>query len=149
MKNLFAITLISFLVGISFTGSAFAHEGGHPAPSPSAPGTSDSICSPEDPDVCAHVHFLSPVNTSQEASLIFHVENEPGLEVKDLKLDVWMDMGNGHGHSSAPVDFVVDSFNHYKVTNIWFVMPGQWFVRSSFTLGGNSFQINIPVLVQE
>lgn len=145
MRSFLATIIVSQVLGL---GLARAHGDSHPAPK-TPPVTTDSVCSKFDKDVCAHVHFLTEVNSSEEAEFIFHVENDADIEVSHLVLDLWMEMGDGHGHSSAPVEVELSSFNHFKVKNAWFVMPGQWYIRSSFILGGVYYQLNIPVSVKE
>lgn len=99
--------------------------------------------------VCAHLGFEEKMNSSQEGKFKAHFMTAKGTEIQDLKIDLWMDMGPGHGHGSAPVTIAPAGKNMFNVTNAWFVMMGEWQVRMNFTLDGQAEQIIIPIQINE
>ena len=136
---MFKITLLT--LSLLFSQTAFtSNQADH----------SENICSEKNASVCAHLKFLSSINTSDEGSFIVHVMTTNDSAISNLKVDLWMDMGSGHGHGSAPVNIATtDEVNHYLITNAWFVMPGTWFVRVSFDYNNEPISLNFPVQVQE
>lgn len=110
------------------------------------------FCAPTNPDVCAHIHFLSgALNTTTEGQLLLHVDKTPQDQViQNLKVGLWMEMGS-KSHGSAPLAISPDSNgpNMFDISNAWFVMPGTWLVKASFTIGQESFEIDIPVNVAQ
>lgn len=107
------------------------------------------VCAANDNTVCAHVgyHWGLPTSTA-EAKFVFHATPKTG-EISDLKIDLWMDMGGGHGHGSAPVVMAKMDANKYQISNAFFVMPGTWLVRADFNIGNEAFHLDIPVDVAE
>ena len=115
----------------------------------SADEHSENVCSSQDQTVCAHVGFHWGVPTTKaEGKFVFHATPASG-EISDLKIDLWMDMGNGHGHGSAPVALKKMGKNQYAVSNAYFVMPGAWLIRADFKIGNDSFQLDIPLTIAE
>lgn len=85
------------------------------------------------------------LNSRDEGRFIAHVETPAEALVTDLKVDLWMDMGGGHGHGSGPVTLKDGGSNHYAVTNAWFVMAGPWLVRLDFIFERRPYHLEIPV----
>ena len=107
---------------------------------------SQVVCAANNSQICAHLGFLTALNTQTEAKFYAHITAPQGQEVKDLKVSLWMEMA-GHGHGAAPVDVTSVEFNKYKVENAWFVMAGTWQVQLRFQIGSEAYLISIPVSV--
>lgn len=144
MKSIYFLILSVFWL---LSGPAFAHNESHPAPQPGGPQltTPDEVCSTQLADLCAHVHFVKTPDSIEESAFIFHVETPNSEDIENLTLDLWMEMGSGHGHGSAPVVLEKVAKNKFKVSNAWFVMMGAWQIRSSFSINQISYKIIIPV----
>lgn len=144
--------VLSLIAVVVFAGVAKAQMnmpgmpgmGGPAAPKPGASTT--EYCTDDSRQVCAHLHFHSNVDTRTEGHFIVHVEVPGDQAIQDFRADLWMDMGNGHGHGSAPLDIQnAGEVNHFDVSNAWFVMAGTWLVRLDFSLQGRGYHIEIPV----
>lgn len=131
MKHL-AKTLIAALV--VFAGN-FAM-----ASSPSADGSHDhnKLCPIffKTSNVCATVEFTKgPVDGDESQFLVKFFDHKSAhgehvmVDPADLKIDLWMYMGNHGGHGSAPVKFVKQDTGTYFVSEVYFVMAGRWNVR--------------------
>lgn len=144
MKSIYFLILSVFCL---LSSPVLAHNQNHPVPQPGSPQltTPDEVCSTQLADLCAHVHFAKTPDSLTESSFIFHVETPNAEDIENLTLDLWMEMGSGHGHGSAPVVFEKVAKNKFKVTNAWFVMMGAWQIRSSFSINQNPYKIIIPV----
>ena len=100
---------------------------------------------------CAHLIFPILPNTKEESAFIVHLlPKAQNAIIENLKVKLWMDMGQGHGHESAPVKLKVsDEAYHYEVTNAWFVMMGEWQVIVTFKEDGIERKFIIPIQVNE
>ena len=137
------LTAILLTTGLT----VFAHDG-H-TDNPHDPNHTPSVCSPSADSVCAHLKFLTAINSSTAGEFIVHVTTPSETAISDLKVKLWMDMG-GHGHGSAPVEIAtMDEANHFKITNAWFVMAGPWLVQIEFIVNGQSHTVAIPIMVTE
>jgi hypothetical protein len=131
MKNLFVIALSLFSLQV------FAHD-----------HHTKNYCSQAAQPVCAHLGYNGEFTSEAAGEFVFHVVSAGADRMKDLTIDLWMDMGDGHGHGSAPVTITQFGPGKYKVSDAWFVMPGQWLVRSTFTIDGVAHEIAIPLNIQ-
>lgn len=128
MKTLIALLILSLL-----STQAVAHHDNH--------------CSKNEIPACAHLMHEAPFTTTTEGEFIIHFAEN--VEVSDLKVVLWMNMSNGHGHGSAPVEIIELGHNMYRVQNAWFVMTGTWLVNISLTVNHQTHEISIPVQVKE
>lgn len=106
---------------------------------------SETICSAVDAKVCAHLGHMTKDASTGEAQFIAHAMIPQNQEVSDMKVVLWMP---SMGHGSSPVTLTKVGVNKYQVTEAYFMMPGQWEVRLSFSLNGANHKINIPVAVE-
>lgn len=137
------LTIAAILLNLN---TVFAHEDGDQT---TEPNHSATICSAKQITVCAHLKYLTAIDSSNEGQFIVHVMTVDGSIATDLSANLWMQMG-GHGHGSAPLNIsATDEINHFNVTNAWFVMPGTWLVRLEFKIGTEVHNIEIPVEVTE
>ncbi len=128
IKNLLAIALVSFSL------NAFA-EGDH--------DHSETVCSALDAKVCAHLGHMQK-KSNGEVQFVAHVELS--AQVSDMNVVLWMP---AMGHGSSPVKTELFAVNHYKVTQAYFIMPGQWEVRLTFAVNGVTHTLAIPVAVEQ
>lgn len=105
-------------------------------------------CSVELANTCATIQFKMTPKVNEEGKFLLKIKAPDLAQVKNLKVELWMDMG-GHGHGSAPVTLQKISDQVYNVTNAWFVMEGTWTIRVSFDPSAKSVTLNFPVEVSE
>lgn len=106
-----------------------------------------NYCSAVQTNVCAHLGHMTALNTTDEAQFVAHLLTPSDVQVSDLKIELWMDMG-GHGHPGAPVTVTQFGVNKYKVTEAYFSMSGTWLVRLNFSFNGQKQQISIPLTIK-
>ncbi|MDG0817519.1 hypothetical protein [Bdellovibrio svalbardensis] len=147
MKVLIALVLTSLLAV-----TAMAHEGhdhgNNPPQSPRAGDKTALICN-TDKSICTQLQFLVDINSSAEGAFFATIKTPDNKAINNLKVDLWMSMGNHGGHGSAPVEIAETGHNQVKVSNAWFVMPGTWSVRLEFDLEGIHQHFEVPVYVAE
>lgn len=105
---------------------------------------SEDVCSTADAAVCAHLGHMRKNPTSGEYQFVAHVM--VAQQVTDMKVELWIP---SMGHGSSPVTVQQFGLNKYKVSQAYFIIPGQWEVRLSFSLDGVAHQLNIPVAVEQ
>lgn len=105
-------------------------------------------CLSDETSVCSFIWFQSHINSNTPGKFVVKVLGAD-INGADVKVDLWMDMGNGHGHGSAPVKMTEISQNTYQIEEAHFIMAGEWLVRVQFTLNGKLAKIEIPVYVSE
>lgn len=145
MKNIFVL----FAAVSLFASAAFACHGGEvePGTPPHVGDKTQTVCSKENANLCAFLWFQSSVDTETAAKFVVRMTTPDAQELSLVKVELWMNMENGHGHGSAPV--VVDQVanNIFQITNAYFIMMGEWVVRIQFS-GANGLEtIEIPVYV--
>jgi hypothetical protein len=109
---------------------------------------SEDVCSTLNPAVCAHLGHMTKVNSTDEVQFVTHVMTPQNKAISNLKVDLWMQMGN-HGHGSSPVKLTQFATNKFRVTEAYFVMTGQWLVRVSFDYENQTHKLAFPVTVSE
>lgn len=138
-----AFIVLQLILVLFLANRVMAHGGGHQGQTQA--GQTPSVCTILNDKVCAHLFLLTELSPDVEGQFIVHVTPQDGEIVKNLGVELWMNMGHGKGHGSAPVDLESLGDNKYKVTNAWFVMAGPWIVRLSFEIDQDYFEIEIPV----
>ncbi len=109
-----------------------------------------NICSAQNSSLCLHLGFEALPQEGVESGFMTHFmlkDADPTL-LSDVVIDLWMDMGNGHGHGSAPVTVEQLDAVHFRVTRAYFVMSGEWLVRVKFKYDRVEHEIAVPVTVQ-
>ena len=111
---------------------------------------SETICSTQFSDVCLHLGIHQKLNTTDAGMFMVHFLLDPtqAANINNLTVELWMDMGNGHGHGSAPVKVTPNGPGKYLVTDAYFVMEGQWLVKVGFDYQGAHEVITVPVQVE-
>ena len=100
---------------------------------------------------CAHLKFEKYPTTAEMSEFLIHILPATATSaIENVTAKLWMDMGHGRGHGSAPLQVTTgEEANHYNVTNGWFVMRGTWQVIVSFKENGADQQIIIPMDIKE
>lgn len=124
------------LVLLVFTGLAAFAEDDHSA----------NVCSIQNAQVCGHIGHMTGMKSDSEAQFVAHLEIPGDVQVSSLTVKLWMPE---MGHGSSPVTVTQFGVNKYRVTEAYFIMPGQWEVQVKFTLDGVQHQLNIPVMINE
>jgi hypothetical protein len=104
------------------------------------------VCSTKNVNACGHIGHMSGMTSSGEAQFVVHLTIPDDVQVTDLNIVLWMPE---MCHGSSPVEFTQFGVNKYKVTQAFFVMPGNWVVRVNFKLEGEEHQIEIPIEIAE
>ncbi len=130
MKKLKHFALIAFCA--LATTNALANSGEH------TPEDHNKLCPIyfQKTDTCAQVEFTQGPFDGEESQFIVHFYEHQSarsehimVTPQQLKIDLWMYMGNHGGHGSAPVSFTEQSPGVYLVSNVYFIMPGRWNIR--------------------
>ena len=129
IKTLLAIGLVTFALNAFAAG-----DGDH----------SETVCSALDANVCAHLGHMTKLDSSSEVQFVAHVM--VAQQVADMNVVLWMP---AMGHGSSPVKLTLTGLNYYQVSQAYFIMPGNWEVKMSFSLNGVKHQITIPVNVEQ
>jgi hypothetical protein len=129
MKFILALSL-TFFSSLSF--SAFDHEG---------------TCS-EVTHVCATYQSEAPFSTTQESRFKLFLDSSDQKEVKFIKADLWMQMGN-HGHGSSPLKITPVVRGEFDVTKAYFVMKGKWQIRVTYEQDSKQETLIIPVTIMQ
>lgn len=108
-----------------------------------------NYCSNYDQTICAHIGYDEEFSTQKEAEFMVDVVSPKAERMKNIQIELWMDMGSGHGHGSAPVQWTDEGSGKYHVTNAYFVMAGEWQIKVAFDIEGVAQEIIIPVPVQQ
>ncbi len=123
-----------FALALTFTSLAWSQDDDH----------SVEVCSRKNPNVCAHIGHKQGFTTTSTSEFVFHASTPDHEKLSDLKIDLWMP---AHGHGSAPVVIDEVALNKFKITEAYFVMIGNWIIRAHFTLAGDSYDLEIPVVI--
>lgn len=107
---------------------------------------SETVCSAQKADLCAHLGMHSLPTTTAEAKLIAHFFTPGDVAVSNLAVTLWMpDMG----HGSAPVEITDAGNNHFIISKAQFPMTGLWLVKMDFDFEGATHHIEIPLNISE
>ncbi|MAX66344.1 MAG: hypothetical protein QF441_05720 [Bacteriovoracaceae bacterium] len=102
-------------------------------------------------EYCAMVKFDAPIGRKEDARFKFAVIDMKGHQIKlskKPKLKLWMIMDNGHGHGSDKLKIQAKK-NHYLVSNVWFLMLGQWQLKIEVKLKGKTFKKDLDICVMK
>lgn len=145
MKKIFAA--LSLLTLVLFSSGSFANEG-----LGEGPHQHEKLCPLffKAANVCAQVEFTKgPYDGAESQFLVQFFDHKSAhgehvmVDPTDLKIDLWMFMGDHGGHGSAPVKVVKQATGVYYVSEVYFVMPGRWTVR--FFANGEQANLTVDV----
>lgn len=109
------------------------------------PVESDVICSSLDPNVCAHLHFMTALKNKTPAAFAFHAETPQDQEIKDLQVSLKTQTQT----SAYPVTITLGKgLNQYRVTNAIFDSAGKWLIQTRFMFGATEHHIDFEVEIQ-
>ncbi len=110
---------------------------------------SENFCSETDANVCAHIGYNEEFTAEKYYEFVLHSTAPNADKIENLSIELWMDMGNGHGHGSVPVQFSKFGPGLFKVTQVYFIMMGEWQIKVNFDLEGKNHQLIIPVQINK
>ncbi|WII71622.1 serine protease spb1 [Bdellovibrio sp. 22V] len=88
------------------------------------------------------LEWLTPPSSSEASSLLLSFASPLPAELSAL---LWMP---SMGHGSAPVKIEKLDETHYRITNIYFIMPGDWEVRLYLKKNSQTVdELFIPLMV--
>lgn len=134
--------IITLILGIAASATAQieqASEDQNPEP-----GHTVTVCTKQNPQICAHLGHMSAINTKDEGQFVAHIMTPNNVEMESVHIDLWM---ASMGHGSAPLDVTRIDVNKYQVKNAWFMMSGPWLVRLKFKDSMQAYEIDIPLEV--
>jgi hypothetical protein len=104
----------------------------------------------EDTALCLHLGFHQKPVVNAESKFMVHflVQPDVAAQISNVAVELWMDMGNGHGHGSAPVEVKKMNETHYLASKAYFLMEGEWIVRVTFDYLGESKLIEVPYIIE-
>lgn len=99
---------------------------------------------------CVSIEFLKPPGRKGDAKFKLNFTDLSG-KVKSLKappkVHLWMIMKNGHEHGAEKLK-IEKKGKYYLLSNVWFLMLGQWQVHVSFSNNGKLEKGHIPVCIK-
>lgn len=131
--------LAIFAILLGMGSWAFAHE-----------NHTEEVCHPSHQQLCVHLGYDQAPQLEEEFQFVAHVVAPANVlaQVRGVKVDLWMDMGSGHGHGSAPVSVQRLNTDHFLVKEAFFVMPGVWLVRVNVIVGQKTYNFSFPFEVK-
>lgn len=101
-------------------------------------------------NVCVSLNFTSKISRKADSQFLISFSDKAGKSLsldQNPKIDLWMVMKSGHGHGSEALK-IVKIKNKYMVSNVWFLMLGEWKVRTSFSIKSKKFSRELSVCVK-
>lgn len=111
---------------------------------------SKNICAVKQPGLCAHVGYNSQPNTKAPSEFMLHFMLGAGIDDSKVRLasvKLMMDMGSHGRHGAAPVTVVPVDAIHYKISEAYFSMAGDWTIVVAAEYQGETHEIAIPITV--
>lgn len=94
--------------------------------------------------VCAQITWLKTPSSTDAAEFTLELSGDTAL-FDDVSILLWM---RSMGHGSAPVKIQKISATQYHVTNVYFIMPGDWDVRLTLKKAGQNIdQLFVALMV--
>ncbi|MGZ3790543.1 MAG: hypothetical protein ACXVLQ_18650 [Bacteriovorax sp.] len=115
------------------------------------PFSTRKFCSATSINSCAHAHFDDYPTTAAASDFVVHVipANADNI-IKEIKVSLWMDMGNGSGHDAGALEVAASTEdNHFDVKNANFSMKGDWKLVITFIDEGAEQKVIIPIQIKE
>lgn len=103
-------------------------------------------------ELCANIDFKAPISRKNDAKFILSFVDESGKTfTKPItpNIKLWMVMKNGHEHGSDKVNIKQLGPNKFLVSNVWFLMLGQWSLKININYDGQSKEADIPVCLRK
>ena len=100
-------------------------------------------------NLCAKVQFKNGVSRKIDSKFELEFVDLSGKHiglVKKPEVKLWMVMKSGHGHGSEKLNITKDN-NKYLVSNVWFLMVGEWQIKLELEYKGSKVLAEIPVCV--
>ena len=105
-------------------------------------------------DLCANITFDNAVSRKKDAifKIRFVDSNNKAVVLKEKPaVKLWMVMKSGHGHGSdeVTIDQEEKEKHAYRVSNVWFLMLGEWSIKVEAKYNGELHKAEIPVCVRK
>lgn len=109
----------------------------------------DSSCQFKFDDFCLTVNFEDKISRKKSSDFTLSVLKRGEVvkltEAPQMKL--WMRMNNGHEHGSEKLEIKLQDNGDIKVSNVWFLMRGEWQIMGSLMLESKKKDFSVPVCV--
>lgn len=95
-------------------------------------------------DVCMNLHWnTTPTSTDySDFTITFINSTEPFDEIQVL---LWMP---SMGHGSSPVKVTAITAQQFHISEVFFIMPGDWEIRFTLKKSGDTVdQLNLPLFI--
>lgn len=102
-----------------------------------------SACSIQFSGNCATLTWQTQPSSS--GSSPFTLQFQTPLTTEQLSVVLWMP---SMGHGSAPVTISSSDQQTFSVTDVYFIMPGDWEVRIYLQNGATTEQFFVPLMLQ-
>ena len=100
-------------------------------------------------DYCATLKFLkSPSRSYSSDFKLFFKDKKTNKNIipkEKVMTYLWMKMKNGHEHGSSPVKITQEK-DHYLVTDVWFVMIGDWELHTLLKQDGKVLEKKVKII---
>ena len=84
--------------------------------------------------LCVKAEWLTGPNSSEANVLVITLDGDSSV-YDDMSALLWMP---SMGHGSAPVQITRLSATQFKISNVYFIMPGDWEVRLTLKRSGQT-----------
>lgn len=85
------------------------------------------------------INWTTPLNTSDEARAILLVTKNGIPTNLPMKYDIYLWMPS-MGHGSSPITIKEKSVGTYELSDIYFIMSGDWQLRFDLPIGSNQIE---------
>lgn len=101
-------------------------------------------------DLCVNFDFKNGISRKTDSEFEIQITDKKGQnkKVEELNIVLWMIMKNGHEHGSDTVK-IKENGKKFSVSNVWFLMVGEWLLKIDFKHQGKPYKTNIPVCVSK
>jgi hypothetical protein len=104
-------------------------------------------------NVCSIINFKGPIGRKADAKFGLEFVTKDGSKIKSLDQDpevvLWMVMKNGHEHGSDKVKIEKAKTGGYAISNVWFLMLGEWQIKLKGKHQGKEFSGSVPVCLRK
>lgn len=92
---------------------------------------------------CATLTWQNPPSSTGSSPFTLQFQNP--LTTEQLSVVLWMP---SMGHGSAPVTISTSDQQTFQITDVYFIMPGDWEVRIYLQNGATTEQYFVPLMLQ-
>lgn len=109
-----------------------------------------NYCHTQNNNLCAHFGFHAEPNSQDAFEFIVDLvaPNAVLATVESVSVTPIMRMDSGHEHGTSPVTVTRLDLNHFQVSDVYLIMPGQWIIQVNVHTTGGNWLLEIPLLVK-